>query len=209
MSFMRPTRRQLAQHEAGHAYAYAALTGNPPDELGLIREEDGSHRGWSTRSRLLHPSASSIGLENDEIRWGMRWHANAEIIIALAGPVAECRFRNRARSGSLFPLLMNVDLVLSPDTLDAFGDFHRVRVILQYAYLGCEQTAFRTLLEEAGEVVAANWSSITKLARVLQISQVVNDDALFEQFCNHPARDYSLDARLVGTPTRLQTQSAG
>lgn len=48
MSFHRPTRLQLAVHEAGHAYAYAALVpnGTPVEmEMGMGVDADGGHHG--------------------------------------------------------------------------------------------------------------------------------------------------------------------
>lgn len=46
MSFHRPTRLQLAVHEAGHDYAYAALVQNGiPVEMGLGVDADGGHHG--------------------------------------------------------------------------------------------------------------------------------------------------------------------
>ena len=68
MTFLDPTRAELSRHEAGHAYAYAALNrGGEPEELGLAKAENG-WRGWCLRRTMLHREVGAISDQASNVR---------------------------------------------------------------------------------------------------------------------------------------------
>lgn len=99
MSFLCPTRLELSRHEAGHAYASAALRdGDAPIEIGLGRNADGSDHGWCERQTMLYEMGRPLREFPEEQQPPLARSAAAEIIVALAGPLAE--FRQRTPDGT-------------------------------------------------------------------------------------------------------------
>ncbi|RYG87980.1 MAG: hypothetical protein EON59_05820 [Alphaproteobacteria bacterium] len=117
----------------------------------------------------------------------LRWQAAAEIVIALAGPLAECRYYKRSRSAAHIILGRNAESLLEPGCLDVDGDFERVRKSMEYASPPEPVVSFRRLLAVADEVVQANWSSIGLLAAELYRSGTIGEDDLEDFFARRPA----------------------
>lgn len=189
MSFQIPTRFELAVHEAGHAYAFAAVCRHgAPYELGLARNETGNH-GWCNRKTLLHREIRLASVPTDCLD-GFRWAAAAEIVIAIAGSVAEFRRRHRSRLTGLLVILSNAELFLKPGVFDVDGDFERIRSTLAYIQAPDPLASFRRLIEACDEIVSRNWQSIILLSRRLLETGLLGEDDLAEWFEAHPAKSH-------------------
>lgn len=187
MSFHRPTRLELAMHEAGHAYAFAALTDNcPPSELGLV-EEDGHHRGWSARRTILHPTGPYRDMPSPT-RAELRRQAAAEIVISLAGPLAEFRHRHRGRDAGSLVMFMNLETFLVPGACDTDGDFQKIRDCLDRVECADGYAALRSLFDASEQITSDNWPSIRRLGRLLNGREYIEGDELGDWFETWPAK---------------------
>lgn len=187
LSFQNPTKHELAVHEAGHAYAFAALCRlDAPFELGLGRDETGNH-GWCNRRTLLLRNMRLASVPPDCLE-GFQSMAAAEIMIAIAGPIAEFRRRHRSRFGGIFVVLGNAELFLKPGVFDVDGDFERIRSTLDYIQAPDPLASFRRLIAACDEIVARNWQSIILLSRRLLEAGLLGEDELGDWFEAHPAK---------------------
>lgn len=186
MSLCHPTPLQLAVHEAGHAYAFAALTrGSCPWELGLT--VDGREvRGWSRRQTLLHREVPFDAIPDDAMP-SVRWQAAAEGVIAIAGPLAECWTRHRSRLAAALLLHVNADGLMRDGAFDQDGDFQKVRDTLGYMRIDEGTAAFKRLVDVADAVLADNWPAIRQLGRQLLERRLLDEGALATWFDANPA----------------------
>lgn len=187
MSFHQPTRRQLATHEAGHAYAFAALLGHDhPVWMGLGVDEKGGHHGWSTRRTLLHREVPFRDLSAD-CRPSVEWQADVEIAVAIAGPLSEFRHRHRSRWAALTTAVENVAVFLLPDAFDTDGDFARIRASLVHVEEPRPAARLKELIFVADEVLVSNWPRVRGLARLLLDRGELGEAELTEWFGLHSA----------------------
>lgn len=200
LSFHKPTRLELAMHEAGHAYAFATVSRyNEPNELGLGIGDAGDHHGWCSRNTLLHKvTLSRVPLD---VLPHIHWAAAAEIVVAIAGSIAEFRHRHRSRLVAGLILRQNAGLFLKPGTFDTDGDFERIRSTLAYIQAADPIGELRRMMDIGDTIVAANWPSITKLGRHLLTCGVMNGDELADWFRAHPMRPYDGDLAIDPRPT--------
>lgn len=192
LSFMKPTRNELAVHEAGHAYAFAALTRDEPNELGLAVDDAGQHHGWSNRREILHREIT-LSKVDPECLPGIHWQAAAEIVIAIAGTLADARYRDGSRGAAALFVHMNAATFLMPKACDEDGDFERIRFTLDYIGAADRQATFTRLIDTCDEILAANWRSIRLLAQELRQRGVIGRDALAAWFELHPAKPWRGD----------------
>ena len=189
MSFYRPTRLELAMHEAGHAYAFAAVSRrNEPNELGLGNDETGNHHGWCNRNTLLH----KLPLERipTDVMPHIRWAAAAEVVVAISGSVAEFRHRYRSRATGGLVLSLNAALFLKPYAFDTDGDFERIRSTFAYIQPADPVGELPRLMDISDVIIAANWVNITRLGRQLLARCITEREELFDWFQANPARPH-------------------
>lgn len=196
MSFHRPTRLQLAAHEAGHAYAFAAaVPSEHPIAMGLAKDDAGNDWGWSKRRTLL-----TFGAEIDNCVASQRREAAAEIFIAVAGPLAEFRHRHRHRDGAAFIMHSNVDRFLVPDAFDTDGDFERIRSTMEVFEDADQMRTLHASIDAADVTLALNWPSIKRLARKLHDQEFLDYTDLLAWFADHPAKPCPMELRLIARP---------
>ncbi|MES2096784.1 MAG: hypothetical protein V4459_08475 [Pseudomonadota bacterium] len=188
MSFYRPTALELAMHEAGHAYAFSALLHlEEPYELGLRVNDAGEANGWCRR-REIAISELPLSRVPDDVRPGFEWQAGAEVVVAIAGPIAECRHRQRNRLVPALDFYRNAEAFLAPATLDVDGDFQRIRENMEYLQPGDPVAALRALMEIADEAVHRNWPAIKRLGRELFARRTLGEDDLAAWFADNRAK---------------------
>lgn len=198
MSFEKPTLDELAWHEAGHAYAYTALADGVPDELGLAMVKPNMARGWCSRGTILYQLGDTLGDAPSEMRRPLAWQAAAEIIVAVAGPLAECRYRNRGDAALTKKFFeVNVEVFLTSDALDTDGDFTRVRSCLSYSRPTEPARAFLRLVELAETILDENWSKIGRLAERLRKKRRLSAKQLDFWFERHEAQLYRLEPDIL------------
>ncbi len=187
MSFMKPSRLELAMHEAGHAYAFAALIPwEQPLELGLAVDTMGNDHGWCNRREILHREVRLASVPIDALP-SFEWQAAAEVVIAVAGTLAEFRHRLRGRVKAAFTILDNAPSFLKKDAYDTDGDFARIRGTLQYIEAPDPLVTFRNLIGVCDEITHRNWSSIRALGRLLFERERMAEQDLIDWFEAHPA----------------------
>ncbi len=193
MSFERPTRLQFAVHEAGHAYALAALVEHEmPEEMGLGRDDKGDHHGWSRRRSVLDLEVPFRNLP--PVFWPtFEWQADVEIAVKIAGPLAEFRQHRRSRFAALFLAIDNVDVFLRQNAFDTDGDFDSIRRLLAHMGEPLPSARVREMICVADMVLAEKRPSIQRLARLLMGRGRLDEAALLSWFTSHPARPHLHD----------------
>lgn len=187
MSYEQPTRDELAYHEAGHAYAFAALVRfEEPVELGLGVDAQGMPTGWCRRTSLTLAGERAESVPPGVLPH-LRYQSQAEVVIAMAGPAAEFRRRHRSRGAGLRALLARDGDVLEPSNENCDGDFGRVRRVVDALEPVDDRAFLRDLVRIADEIVATDWHRIGLLARRLAAGGVLGETALVEWFGRHPA----------------------
>lgn len=189
VSFMTPTRNELAIHEAGHAYAFAALVGDDPNELGLAVDDAGQDHGWCNRREILYREVTLARVSPDVLPY-IKWQAAAEIVIATAGTLADARYRHRSRGAAALFVGLNAHRFLIPGAFDVDGDFHRVRSTLEYIGAVDRVATFKRLIDTCDEILAANWPSTARLARELRKHGILGKDDLENWFERHPPKPW-------------------
>lgn len=200
MSFYKLTRHELAIHEAGHAYGFAAIERyKTPISMGLGIDEAGASNGWSQRDTLLYTDKDfdRIHVESQPF---VRRQAAAEIVISIAGPIADARYRLRSRWAGIFMILQNAELFLKPAAFDIDGDFAKIRAILNYIQPFNSVEVFRNLIWVSEGIVTRNWPSIRRLSAHLREHGTLNAGELIEWFERYPAKrsHAGLDEALSG-----------
>lgn len=192
MSFIKPTRNELAVREAGHAYAFAALTRDDPNEVGLAVDASGQDHGWCNRREIINRDITLARVPADVLPH-IQWQAAAEIVIALAGTLADTRYRRRNRFGAALFMHLNAEAFLKPNAFDDDGDFERIRRTLDYIQAPNRQATFTRLTDTCDEILAANWKSVNLLASELRRDGVIGREALEGWFERHPAKPWRGD----------------
>lgn len=188
MSFQKLTKLELSFHEAGHAYAFAALMKyDTPTEMCVTKDDNGSPYGWCRRKEVLERQVRFATLTPD-VRPSWIWQAEIETAIAIAGPLAEFRQRLRSRlNGALFAL-QYAEFFLHPNTFDTEGDFQKIRDSLAHIEDPDPLATLKRMIDVADQILAANWSKVKRLARLLFERGELGEDELREWFDRHPAR---------------------
>ena len=190
MSFERPTRLELAVHEAGHAYAFAGLIPfEEPEELGLATNAQGEHHGWCRRRTVLLREVDYGRLAAD-VRPSFEWQAEVETAIALAGPLAEFRHRHRSRLAASYLAHRNADRFLRPEAFDNDGDFQRIRDSLAHVATPDPLATLKRMIDVADEVLATNWPKVRRLARLLFERGHLAQPEIENWFAQQPATPY-------------------
>ena len=188
MSFEKPTKLELAIHEAGHAYAFAALIKyEAPSQLGLSIDYSDNHHGWCSRRTVLKREVKFENL-TPEVRPAWVWQAEVETAIALAGPLAEFRHRIRDRVGAFLFASSNAENFLVPDAFDTVGDFQRVRDSLAHVSAPNPLATTKRMIVVADEILAKNWPNVQRLSRLLFKRGLLEEPQLNKWFDRHPAR---------------------
>lgn len=200
MSFHRPTRLQLAVHEAGHAYVYASLMmWEHPESMGVATNDHGEHHGWSARRTVLNREIQFRKLPVATLH-EFEWAADVEMAILIAGPLAEFRHRHRSRLGAVLLCRQNADRFLMPDAFDTDGDFHTIRAIMADMSAADPEERLRSVIGVADLALAKNWPSVRRLSRHLLLRGQLDEAALQEWFSGHPPKHHH-HSRSVSSPT--------
>lgn len=189
VSFMIPTRNELAIHEAGHAYAFAALMRADPNELGLGVNGAGQHHGWCNRREILNRDVVLAGVKPDT-RVRIESQAAAEVVCAVAGTLADARYRHRSRVDAAFFVYVNAEHFLRPGAFDVDGDFQRVRDTLDYIGATDRLGTFKRLINVSEQILAANWPSTARLSRELARLGIMGRSEIADWFRRHPAKPF-------------------
>lgn len=173
----RNTRLATCVHEAGHAVVqlshgshpwidYIAVDGLPDDMLGRVETES----GWQPWV---------LGLAADrEVHEAWSAAAWRDVVVYLAGPIAELRWRRYSRAAIWLGAYEMAQRCLCEEQEDS-SDFGRVRRRLERAVPGENHANFVKAWLEAEEKVARWWYQIATLARALSERGRIDDEELY------------------------------
>ena len=173
-----PTLLAVCMHEAGHAIAQLA-TGPAPwiDYIEVDRPDD-RQLGIVHTEALWQPSYMRDAGAPGEIIGQWRRLAARDIVIFLAGPIAELRWRRHTRTQLQIGA---VEMSWNCFGLEEPGprtDFGMVRSRLAWLMPGGEQDGFERAWIAAEEVVAGWWREIVRLGRELHARGRIEDEDL-------------------------------
>lgn len=161
-----PTLLATSMHEAGHAIVQLATgpapwidrieVGRPgPDLLGVVR----TRTMWQPFMREVPAPA--------DVREQWRRLAARDVVIHLAGPVAELRWGRHSRLAIQIVAGRMADSCLQDNHLDLDVDAARVRDRLGWLMPGEERAGFVRAWMATEDVVGAWWREIVRLGREL------------------------------------------
>ena len=174
---IRNTRLATAMHEAGHAVAHLAKPPAPNiRSISVVEQREALLGLVDTDLRwqmyMTHSPASAGRIE--ELR-RLAWH---DIVVCLAGPLAEFRWRRHSR----WAIKLNADSIakqcLDLPLPNSYCDEAMVRSRLCWAYPGEECDRFVTAWWETEELVATHWRAITSIGRTLNNRGMMTGDEL-------------------------------
>lgn len=174
---IRNTTLATAMHEAGHAVAQLALPPAPNiRSISIVDQREGQLGLVDTDLRwqkyMTYSPASAERIE--ELR-GLAWQ---DIIVCLAGPLAEFRWRRHSRwaiklsSDSLAKQCLELPLP------NSYCDEAMIRSRLCWAYPGDERAHFISAWWETEELVATHWRAIIYIGRTLNQRGMMTGDEL-------------------------------
>lgn len=162
---LHPTRLAICVHEAGHAIVRLAHGSHPWIRSIAVDDLPNGLLGLVDTNAAWQPSVLELSADREvhEAWSAAAWH---DIIMHLAGPIAELRWRQRSRDYvQLCAITMAHHCLTEPQEDDT--DFGRVRRRLECAVPGDNQANFFKAWEEAEEKVAYWWPEIIELGRML------------------------------------------
>lgn len=163
---MTPSTLSVAMHEIGHCVVQfviaprhwiqsVSLTGLPEGHLGYV-ETDTLWQSYMLSAKAPHDTVE---------QW--RRLAWDDIVIFLAGPIAELKWCRCSKDGIIGAGLDLADACLNDPALERETDLGQVRARLQWANPGEEEETFLRLWNEAHRLTIENWRSIVTIGREL------------------------------------------
>lgn len=180
----RQTAKGVAIHEAGHLFANLSLAPSPfVDAIWISRSKRGRWEGaveydhrfqWALAD--ITPSGSSEWVET----WqeSQRENARREILVSLAGPVAEIRWRLRGRAQAWFAADANAKICLGAAGGEG-SDLERVRRYIDWLGLADPHAAFVQSWLEAEALVHRHWLAIKTVAALLKLTGRIEAEELY------------------------------
>lgn len=170
----KPSRLEVAVHEAGHAIVQLATGPSPWIDYIEVGEPGEGRLGIVQTEALWQPSLMEDPHAPAELICKWRLLAARDIVMYLAGPMAELRMRHRRQKAREAAMLM-ASRCLAVDEVDAASDFGRVRHRLRWAHPGTEFKAFCQAWAATDMIVNTWWREIVDFGRMLECSGRIND----------------------------------
>lgn len=197
---LRTTKLQAALHEAGHATA--ALLAYPPKYVSSLSINETQH-GWegfcddgdARWQSYLVPAYEACSVEHKMM---IRHLAIADCIVYLSGPVAELRWKTRSRLATQLYgrfIIRSLPIVLHPDS-----DLERVRTRLHWLFGANILDEFAALWDRAERLIAAHWSGVLELGRLLADAGSLDETALNDWICRQSRSEASHRPRRPAEP---------
>jgi hypothetical protein len=173
-----PTLLAIAVHEAGHAAMRLEDPEGSPVRAMTLLEPGEDMLGWTGVTARWQP-ARLYGAESQcgaSERW--RTDADKDVILYLAGPIAELRWRRTRRCGIWFGAREMADRCIADEAPASGTDPDRVRRRLTWGHPGRESEAFIDAWLQAEAEVARLYGSIVVLGRRLHARGHLNEDEI-------------------------------
>lgn len=158
-------------------------------------DDAGAPRGWSRRSTILYKEVR-LRKDDPDTLAHQRSSAAAEIVVLLAGPLAEFRHRHRSRVAASFLMRQNANNFLRLGSFDQVGDFEGVCAALKYVEVKDARSAFLELTSIADEILATNWPCIWCPGSHLFARGLLDGDEVARWFEKEPVRRWEQAVRL-------------
>lgn len=185
MKDRRPSRLAIAMHEAGHAVIRMNTPMSPyTDEVWLLKDGETALGCVVGDARWQPGKANSLRhLEGEayvSYAQFLRRSAWEDILEALAGPIAELRWRKWPRMSIAIMAQDYAEDCFAAPALMAGTDYDQARRRLEWLYPENPGDAFRRAWIETEEAVAASWKTIQRVGRALDRSGVLSHEELDE-----------------------------
>lgn len=156
----------IAIHEAGHAVVQLARPSSPViRSIAIVEQPQGQLGFVDTDLQWRSDMEDAIGVGDAVAGW--RRLAWEDIIVCLAGPIAENRWRRYSRWAIQLKADHFAKRCIEHDCLDPNTDEGKAMKRLRWAHPGEERERFNAAWLEAEQAVAAHWRAITSIGRTL------------------------------------------
>ncbi|MFP5328858.1 MAG: hypothetical protein ACLGHC_01805 [Alphaproteobacteria bacterium] len=185
-NFSRRVRsKAVAVHEAGHLFVNLALQPAPFIDAVWIRRNDQGH--WEGCVDYVHRFQWAIsavpmnGTPDAVERWeaAKRENARRELLVSLAGPIAEIRWRTRGRWSANLSAKSNATACLDMGAA-ASSDFGYAKRFIEWLGYPDPQQAFVDAWLEAEEIVHQHWQAIVAVGSLLKERERLDAETLYD-----------------------------
>lgn len=172
----------VAMHEAGHAVAMLANSPSPHIRYVSVGSGEQRFEGYTAAVARFQPSFydHEVGMD-DKLRQRLRRNAWLDVLDALAGPIAEGRFKRISTIARTFESFGFAKLVADPDVkLDHGEDADLVRRRLSWLDAARIDELFRNAWAETEVLLSSHWKRVDDLGRWLNVAKRIEGDELRE-----------------------------
>lgn len=177
--------KAVGVHEAGHLFVNLALQPAPfIDAVWIRRNDQGQWEGcvdyvhrfqWALADVPLNGAPEAV--EASEAL--KRENARRELLVSLAGPIAEIRWCRRGRWGAIFVAHPNAEVCLAMGD-EASSDFGYAKRFIDWLGYPDPHQAFVDAWLEAEEIVHRHWQPILAVGSLLKGCGRIEAEALYE-----------------------------
>lgn len=181
----RVSSKAVAVHEAGHLFVNLAFQPAPfIDAVWISRNEQGRWEGCVDYQHRFQWALADVplnGAPEAVEAWEAlkRENARRELLISLAGPIAEIRWRRRGRWSVIFAASPSAEVCLAMGD-EASSDFGYAKRFIEWLGYPDPQQAFVDAWLEAEEIVHRHWQPILALGSLLKERGRVEAEALYD-----------------------------
>lgn len=177
--------KAVGVHEAGHLFVNLALHPAPfIDAVWIRRNDQGQWEGcvdyvhrfqWAVAAVPMNGSPEAVE------RWeaAKRENARRELLVSLAGPIAEIRWRTRGRWSAILSAKSNATACLDMGAA-ASSDFGYARRFIEWLGYSDPQQAFVDAWLEAEDIVHRHWQAIVAVGSLLKDRNRIEAEALYD-----------------------------
>lgn len=170
----------VAMHEAGHTVAMLANTPSPHIRYVSVGSGERRLEGLTAANPRFQPTLYEGAVEmNDEVRIRLRRHAWLDIVDALAGPIAEYRFKGSSKVGRSIDGYMIAKAIADPRVALEHGNDQDLarRRLLWLEPKRIEELCAKAWAQ-AEDLIGAHWSQVDELGRWLNAATRIEGDEI-------------------------------
>ena len=176
-----PSKKAVAVHEAGHLFVNLALQPSAwVEHVTVSKHPTGPWEGlvqykhrfqWALADVEMGGSREAV----DAFNARRRESAHQELLISLAGPIAETRWRQRSRWAAVFACDNSAELCISMG-IKASEDYGRAKRYIEWLSNDNHRLAFREAWFQAEGLLQANWQRIVSFADRLKAEEHIGEE---------------------------------
>lgn len=185
---MKPTTLAVAMHEAGHAVVQLAIAPSQWIEAITLRGLPEGHLGYVETDSLWQSYMKEV-LPPQEVVDQWRKLAWKDILIFLAGPIAELKWNRYSRDAVLLTGHFLLERCLGDAEPCRGMDLWQVRTRLLWRDIASAKDDCLEAWSESNSIVSQKWTAIRSVGRELAAKGRLSNPELIEAWRSGPIKD--------------------